>query len=280
MVPALSGCLSHIRIVPKTRPADIVISSSLEQLIKEVNTQYDAIQTMRATVQIVATTGGNLAGVEKDSYSFPGYIFIRKPEDLRVLLRLPVIGSNALDMVSVNCKWQMWIPPRNRALDGTCNSSETEKGLYSLRPAVIFDSMLVRGLSPNEIVSLTSDTRIVEVDSKKKDLVEEPDYDLEVLSPPQGQTAHTLRVIHISRTNLRPYQQDIYDAAGNIVTRAFYSDYHQYGTIWYPSKIIVKRPIDQLSLTITITKLDLNLPLDPDQFELTIPPTVTVEHMH
>ena len=282
MVPALSGCLSHIRIVPKTRPADIVISSSLSQLIKGINAQYDAIQTMNASVGIVATTGGGRIGEEKDSVSFSGFIFLRKPDSLRVILRVPLLGSQALDMVSVGCKWQLWIPPKSRAMDGTCNVEESkEKGLYSLRPAVLFDSLLVHGLSPNEFVSLTSDTRVVEVDSKKKDLVEEPDYDLEILVPAENQTLHTVRVIHISRINLRPFQQDVYDAAGNIVTRAFYSDYQKYGDIWYPSKIIMRRPIDQYSLTITITKLTLNQPMADDQFpQLTIPDTVHIEHMN
>jgi Outer membrane lipoprotein-sorting protein len=282
MVPALSGCMSHIRIVPKTRPADIVISSSLDQLIKGINAQYDAIQTMTASVGIVSTTGGGRIGEEKDSYSFSGFIFLRKPDALRVILRVPLLGSQALDMVSVGCKWQLWIPPKSRAMDGTCNVEESkEKGLYSLRPAVLFDSLLVHGLSPDEFVSLTSDTRVVEVDSKKKDLVEEPDYDLEILTPAENQTLHTVRVIHISRINLRPFQQDVYDAAGNIVTRAFYSEYQKYGDIWYPSKIIMRRPIDQYSLTITITKLTLNQPMADDQFDpITFPPTVTIQHMN
>ena len=93
MIPALSGCMSHIRIVPKTRPADIVMSTSLEQLIKQINTQYDAIQTMQASVGIVATTGGGLIGEEKISTSLSGYIFLRKPDSLRVILRVPVVGS-------------------------------------------------------------------------------------------------------------------------------------------------------------------------------------------
>jgi outer membrane lipoprotein-sorting protein len=281
MIPALSGCMSHIRIVPKTRPADIVMSTSLEQLIKQINTQYDAIQTMQANVGIVATTGGGLIGEEKDSLSFSGYIFLHKPDSLRIILRLPLVGSTGLDMVSVGCKWQLWVPPRKIAKEGTCNSGANEKGLYSLRPSVLFDSLLVRGLTPNEFVSLTSDTRVVELDRKKKDLVEEPDYDLEILTPAKNQTLHTARVIHISRIDLRPFQQDVYDADGNIVTRAFYSDYQKYGDIWFPSKIIMRRPIDQYSLTITITKLTLNQPMADDQFDpITFPPTVTIQHMN
>jgi outer membrane lipoprotein-sorting protein len=185
-----------------------------------------------------------------------------------------------MDMVSDGKTWKLWIPPRNRAMEGTSQVTKPSKnGLENLRPAVFFDSLLVRGPEPDEIVSLTSDIRLVADPKKKNDLVEEPDYDLQILSHPQGQTAHTHRVIHINRTNLLPYQQDIYDDSGDIVTRATYSNYQNYGDIPFPSKIVITRPIDQYSLTVTITKLTLNQKLDNDQFEMKIPDTVPIQKM-
>ena len=139
-------------------------------------------------------------------------------------------------------------------MEGTSEvTTPSKNGLENLRPAVFFDSLLVRGLQPNEIVSLTSDIRIVPNPKKKNELIEEPDYDLQILSQPEGQIEHTHRVIHISRTNLLPYQQDIYDATGKVATRAVYSDYHYYGNIPFPSKVVITRPMDQYSLTVTIT---------------------------
>ena len=132
----------------------------------------------------------------------------------------------------------------------------------------------VRGLAPDEIASLTTDVRIVQDPKKKKDLIEEPDYELQILSQPQGQTVHTHRVIHISRIDLEPFQQDIYDADGKVVTQAVYSNYRKYGNISFPSKIVITRPLDQYSLTVTITKPALNQPMDNDQFDLKIPDTV------
>ncbi len=281
MVPALTGCLSHTRIVPRTRLAEVVMSTSLDQLIRQVNTQFDAIQTMRATVEISATTGGSLQGKVTESPSFSGYIFLRKPEDLRVILLVPVLRNQAMDMVSDGKTWKLWIPPRNRAMEGTSEvTTPSKNGLENLRPAVFFDSLLVRGLEPNEIVSLTSDIRVLANPKKKNEMIEEPDYDLQILSQPQGQTAHTLRVIHISRTNLLPYQQDIYNADGKVATQAVYSNYQDFGDIRFPTKIVITRPIDQYSLTVTITKLTLNQKLDNDQFEMKIPDTVPIQKMN
>jgi outer membrane lipoprotein-sorting protein len=280
VAPALTGCLTHTRIVPKTRPADVVLNATLDQLLQQVNTRFDSIQTINASVEIAATTGGGLQGQVTEHPSFSGYIFLRKPEDLRVLLRVPFVGSVALDMVSDGKNWTLWVPPHHLAMTGTSEVTKPSKnGLENLRPAVFFDALLVRGLGANQIVSLTSDMRIVENPKNKKDLIEEPDYDLEILEQPRGQTAHTVRVIHISRTTLLPYQQDIYDPDGNIVTRAFYSNYQSFNNIPFPMKIEIKRPLDQYSLTVITTKLALNQTLDDDQFELKIPDTVPIKAM-
>lgn len=280
LVPALTGCLTHTRIVPRTHLAEMVIGTSLDQLVKQVNTQYDAIHTFKATVEIAATTGGSLQGHVTEYPSFSGYIFMRKPEDLRVILLVPVLRNQAMDMVSDGKSWKLWIPPRNRAMEGTSQVTEPSKnGFENLRPAVFFNSLFIRGMDPDEIASLTTDIRIVQDPKKKKDLIEEPDYELQILSQPQGQVAHTHRVIHISRTDLEPFQQDIYDADGKVVTQAVYSNYQKYGDISFPSKIVITRPLDQYSLTVTITKLTLNQPMDNDQFDMKIPDNVPIQHM-
>jgi len=278
LAPALTGCLTHIRTVPKTRPAEVVMSATLDQLLNHVDTRFNAIQSLNASVEIVASEGGARQGQVIEHPSFSGYIFLRKSEDLRVLLRVPVLGSQALDMVSDGKTWKLWIPPRHVAMAGTSEVTETPKhGLESLRPAVIFDSLLVRGLGPNQIIDLTQDSRILPDEKDKKQLVEEPDYELTILEPPQGNIAHTLRVIHIGRSTLLPYQQDIYDQNGHVVTQAFYSNYQYFGDIPFPMKIEIKRPQDQYGLTITINKLVVNQKLEDDQFELKFPEGVPIK---
>jgi outer membrane lipoprotein-sorting protein len=281
LAPALTGCLTHIRAVPKTRPAEVVISATLDQLLSQVETRFKAVQTINATVEIVASEGGARQGQVKEFPSFSGYIFLRKPEDLRVLMRVPFLGSVGLDMVSNGKTWKLWVPKRNLAMTGTSEAADSSQhGLESLRPKVIFDSLLVRGLSPDQVVDLTQDSRILPDPQDKKQLVEEPDYELTILEPPQGKIAHTLRVIHIGRSTLLPYQQDIYDPNGHVVTQAFYSNYQTFGDIQFPMKIEIKRPQDQYGLAITINKLTVNQKLDDDQFELKFPEGVPVKTMN
>lgn len=280
LLPVLTGCVTRTHAVRKATRAPIVMNATLEELIRRVNTHYDQIQTMSSTVEISATTGGSARGEVTESPSFSGYIFLRKPRDLQVLLKVPILGSVALDMVSDGQTFKLLIPSRNKAIVGTEQVSEPSKnGLENLRPAVFFDSLLVQGPAPDQIIVLTSDVRVIEPEDKKQDLIEEPDYDLEVLAQPVSNRAHVLRVIHIGRSNLQPYQQDIYDPTGRVATRAYYSNYQLFGTVLFPTKIIIKRPLDQYSLTVTITKLTFNEKLEDDQFDLKIPENIQIQHM-
>jgi outer membrane lipoprotein-sorting protein len=236
------------------------------------------MQTFSAGVEISATTGGGLQGKEVQTLSFAGYILMRKPEFLRVLLLVPVVRTQALDMVSDGKDFKLLIPPRKRAIVGSNTiTTPSKNGLENLRPDVFFDSMFIQGPEQDEIMSMTTDIRVIESGKKKKDLIEEPAYALQILKRPEGTQARTLRVIHINSTDLLPYQQDIYDKEGHVVTKAYYSSYQFYGNTPFPSKIIIERPRDHYSLTVMITKLTLNGKLDDDQFELKIPEGISIE---
>ncbi|MGA2896402.1 MAG: outer membrane lipoprotein-sorting protein [Acidobacteriaceae bacterium] len=275
MTPALTGCLVHTRSVLKTRLPDIVRNATLDQLLKQVDERNAAIQSMTLYVRMSTSTGGSLQGEVKESISFNGFIIVGKPEQINVILTLPIVGSQALNMVSDGKTFKMLIPPKNCAIVGSdVVTNSSQKGLYSLRPAVILDSLLIHGLEPDQIVTMTQDSRVIENPKKRKDLIQDPDYDIEFLSQPQGQTARTLHVVHIDRMNLLPWRQDIYNAEGKIETQAFYSNYQKFGDITFPTKIVIQRPLDELGLTITITKgTTFNQPLLEDQFKLDIPDT-------
>jgi outer membrane lipoprotein-sorting protein len=184
-------------------------------------------------------------------------------------------------MVTDGKTFKLLVPPRHRAMTGTNEVTHPSKnGLENLRPIVFFDSMFVQGPNPNQIISMTSDTRVIEMDKKKNDLIEEPAYAVQILEQPQGQTVRTLRVIHINSTDLLPYQQDIYDAGGNVATKTFYSNYQYFGDTPFPTTILIQRPQDHYSLTVTITKLTLNQKMDDDQFELKIPESYPIQTMN
>ncbi|MEO6804078.1 MAG: hypothetical protein ABI197_12630, partial [Granulicella sp.] len=117
--PLLTGCLAHTRIVPKTRIAPVVMGESLDQLVRQLDGRYNAIQTMHADIEISGISGGNLQGEIKESIALAGYLFIRKPADLRIYLKVPVVSSLALDMASDGKNFKLYIPSRHKAIVGS-----------------------------------------------------------------------------------------------------------------------------------------------------------------
>ena len=86
-------------------------------------------------------------------------------------------------------------------------------------------------------------------------------------------------MIHISRTDLLPYQLDEYDAQGTLVTRTLYGNYQTFEQIPYPTHIVIDRPIDGYQIDLTIQKLTFNRPLEDNQFELKIPAGTKIKHL-
>ena len=269
LMPVLTGCLSTTRSVMQTHPPSQVLSSSLDTLVKSTTQRYDAIHTLNAKVEVTTSTGGGKQGKVIEYASFSAYILLRKPDDLHFIGFLPVVGSKMLDMVTDGRTFTIVIPPKNRAVTGSNSiSTPSSNPLENLRPSVFTDSLLIRSAAPDELVSLTSDDRIYQPDPTRKYMLDEPEYDIGIYRTVANSTElKTQRVIHVGRATLLPYQQDIYDATGRLVTVAMYDDYKMFGQTAFPSRITIQRPLDQLSLTLTITQLAVNQDLEDDQFE-------------
>ena len=202
----LTGCFRTTQIVQRTQAPDMYKSTSVENLEKIVSTRDAAIQTLSASVLLTASTGGGKEGKVVTYTSFKGYIFVRKPSDLRVIMQLPVIGSRALDMVSNGNTFTLvhatgghgdvWIQGNNTV------TAPSKNGLENLRPPVFFDSLLVPGVTPDEFVALTDSTRILPPSSKHQPAIEEPDYDLAVMTKGSENMLHVKRLVHFSRVTL------------------------------------------------------------------------------
>jgi hypothetical protein len=276
VLPCLSGCLYHTHKVEKTTLAGPAMDASVAQLVNEVNDRYSAVNSLTATVDFQATTGGARQGKETDITPFHGYILLRKPAMLRVLALLPVVRTHAFDLASDGQTFKLVIPPRSRAIVGTNKVTKpSANALENLRPDIFLDSVLVKSIEPERLVYLTnrSETR-----RQGKKLVETPEYDLHIgEEDPQatdGLKVHVLkptRVIRFSRLTLLPIGQDIYDADGGVETHVEYGPYRQFGTAHMPSSIVIQRPREAYQITISVQKVVVNQPLGDEQFALKIP---------
>jgi hypothetical protein len=281
-LPAMNGCLVHTRKVARATMPTNVQSAPAEQLVDSVNRQYDAINSMSATVQFTASEGGSLKGSEKTYTSFTGYILLRKPESLRVIGLAPFVRTRLFDMASDGQTFKLWIPPKDEVIEGTnAMSKQSANAFENMRPYIFFDSLLIRKIGPDDWLSMTADND-TEVNPKTKKLEIRPEYLLNVMRQ-QEDNGHVLlaeRVIQFSRLDLRPVEEDIYDKDGQIQTQALYGPLQKFGNQMFPGTITIRRPLEQYQIVITVEKLNVNLPLNDEQFELTgVPDTVKVKKL-
>jgi hypothetical protein len=283
VLPWLSGCLYHTHKVEKTTLAGPAMDATVAQLVNGVNDRYAAINSLTATVDFQATTGGARQGKQTDITPFHGYILLRKPAMLHVIALLPVVRTHAFELTSDGQTFKLVIPPRSRAIVGANRVTKpSANALENLRPDIFLDSVLVKSIEPERLVYLTntSQTR-----RQGKKLVETPEYDLHIgEEDPQatdGLKVHVLkptRVIRFSRLTLLPIGQDIYDADGGVETHVEYGPYRQFGTAHMPSSIVIQRPREAYQITISVQKVDhVNQPLGDEQFALKIPSDYKVQ---
>jgi outer membrane lipoprotein-sorting protein len=265
LLPMLNGCLVHTRVVKQAKVPSVVMTATADQLVQSINQQCQAIHSFSASVEFGATVGGPRKGKEKTYTSFSGYILLRRPESLRVIGLLPVVRTRAFDMATDGDTFKLLIPHNNKVIEGSNSvTRESPNALENFRPNVFSDSLLINCIGSNDLVTLTSETKNM-VDPKSKELLEQPDYDLTVVRRKENsQELIPERVIHFSRIDLHPYQEDIYDAKGPVK---------------FPGTITIKRPLEELQIVITFQKLSTNLTLTDDQFEVKIPSGMTVQQL-
>ena len=276
----LAGCQT-IRQVNKTVVAPHLMDATLDQLLASIDSRYSAIQSFTAKTDILASTGGAHTGEVKEFPALTSYIILRKPSDLRLLMQKPFVGSRAIDMVSDGKNFRLVLSLlKTSAYEGldAPSTKPGKAGLDSLRPNIIRDALLIAPRQPDEFITEAENSRLLTPAKGKQNAVEEPDYDISFLRAKANQVLEIIRVVHISRSTLLPYQQDLYQN-GHIVTTVSYENYQKFGEIDFPMTININRPIDEYALKITVNKLTLNQKIDDEQFVVTFPEGVTVQKM-
>jgi outer membrane lipoprotein-sorting protein len=263
----LSGCLWRTRKLPIPRQPQSIMTVPPDQMVTQINDRWEKLHTLQATVEIQASLENADKGTARDYTSFPGFIVLRKPGMLRVLGLVPVIRSTMFDMATDGKSFQLYIPSKSKVIKGSNTvKKKSQNKLENMRPDFFYDAMVVRGLESDDNYSVTADSETVE-DVAKKHLLVTPEYVVNITrSKPNSHEQTPVRVITLSRVDLLPYQQDLYDAEGNLATHVTYSNYQDFGFGPYPGTITIKRPLEDVQLVLTVEKVTQNQTVDETQF--------------
>ncbi len=269
---ASAGCLFRSHTVPSEVSSVPLQSATQMQLVDKLNAISGAIHTVNAAVDISTTVGGAKKGKVTEYSEITGYILAEKPSMLRMIGQFPIVKNRAFDMVSNAQGFELWIPTKNRFIIGPNQVTKPSPNpLENLRPQIILEALLFRGLQPDEIAVLEARVREVpEPDSKRR--VTRPNYVLDVIHQDQSSGQwHLARKIYFDRADLLPYRQILFNDEGEVATDAHYSNFKDFQNIPFPTYILIHRPQEEYTIGLKFTKVTLNAPLKPDQFQLPVP---------
>ena len=278
----LSGCFIFFttRHLPVPKAPSVVQTASPDELVALLNHRWNELHSLDATVEIQASVLKTQEGVARDYTTFRSIILMRKPAMLRVFARVPVLGTRMFDLVSDGKRFTLWIPSKNKAIEGAnALHKKSASQVENLRPDFFFDAMVVKGLEPDELYSVTADSDTI-MDAKKKHLILIPEYVLSVMRrKPDSNELTPVRVITFHRDDMLPYEQDLYDTQGNLETHVSYANYHDFGSGPYPTTITIKRPMEDYQAVLTVEKVTENMALNDDQFEMPIPQGTQIQSL-
>jgi outer membrane lipoprotein-sorting protein len=264
LVANSSSCLVRRRNITRKggQPTQTLLTTDKESLIKEIAQHYAAIQSFNATVDMVPALGTVNKGKVTEYKDVRAYILYRKPADIRLIGLYPVVRNKAFDMVSNGAQFRLYLPAKNRFIEGAnqIEMPSTNK-LENLRPQHFLDALLVRPIDPAREQTVLEN--LTDEDNAA--------YILSVIThTPDGEPILD-RQLWFERLKLQLVRQLIFDASGDILTDARYSDWHFYDNVPFPKVIDINRPKDEYGVVITIVKMDVNTSLTDEQFTLSQP---------
>jgi len=271
---SLAGCLRTSHPVQIRMSTATLKEATLEELVDAINANAERLNSFKATVDIDTSVLERKKGELKDYPQVRGYVLLRKPEMLRMVLLVPVVRNTMFDMVSNGQTFELSVPSQNKFVVGSSKKvgKPSEKPLENLRPQHIFEALQVQAVdrAAGEIAVLDNGMEIVKDPKTHKD-VQQSDYEVLVIAK-DSFGAYLSRKIIFSRTDLLPHEQFIYDRKNRLITRARYENFTAHNGIMFPEIISIERPIEDYSITMSVVNLKVNEPLTDEQFVLAQPP--------
>ena len=263
-VLVLTSCLARRRVITrnKSAPAQALLTADKHDLLKLIEKQYQAIDTLNATVDMVPAVGSAIKGKITEYKDVLGYVLFKKPDEMRLIGLYPVVRNKAFDMVSRGADFRLFVPSKNQFIVGRNEPFDvpSPNKLENMRPSVFLDALLVRPPEPHQ--------RTAAVDFTDEDNAA---YILHILDTGPDAELYVVRDVWFDRLSLRIARQMIFDLKGEILSDARYSEWKAYDGVPFPKVIDINRPKDGFGVVLTLLKADINKPISDDKFALEQP---------
>jgi hypothetical protein len=238
-----------------------IITASRDELVARIARIYEAIQSFQMTVNMTPSIGSVYKGEINEIPDCRAFVFFRKSADIRIQAQIPVVRTQAFDMVSNGTDFKFFLNNKNIFFEGANDAPATSKNQYeNLRPEAFLNSMLIRPPSKEESPVLTD---LTDSDNAL--------YVLHfILKLPDGQLRAS-RDVWFDRLDLAIVRQMAFNENGDIKSDTRYNKWQLYNGVSFPAHMDITRPIEAWGVVMDVDKMQMNVPLTDEQFALARP---------
>ncbi len=254
------------KIPPAERP--VAKDASREELLEEYNAMAGSVKSLNSTVELKTTAGSKYSGLIQEYHEVKAFLLAARPAEVRMVGQAPVIGKTIFDMASDGKEFHVWLPTKNKFLTGeVALERNSEKPLENLRPQHLLDAFLWPEVRKEET------TLLEEFNDENARY-----YVLTVLRG--GRQTEIYRKIWFDRADLSIVRLQAYGTKGTLLSDVRYSNWVPLtdpgpsagGPESFPRSIRIDRPHDDYKLDLQVTKVEFNVNLAADRFQLAQPP--------
>lgn len=245
-----AGCFVRRRAIqaPAARQMGPVLTASKDELIQRLHALFDPIRSFEMRAELSPSVLNPAKGTATDYATVSAYILFRRPDDIRVLGKDPVLGSTIFDMVSTGNQFRVSIPPKKLFIIGDNNAPPASGNkLENLRPSALLNSLTIT--PPDPVMDVT----LLENDDERAL------YILLIIRRDQ-QKFELDREVYFDGRTLGITRQKTFDPTGKVLSDARYADWKPYDGTSYPTMIDIQRPQDNYEVQLSVTSLELNSP--------------------
>jgi outer membrane lipoprotein-sorting protein len=265
-----SGCVK--RTIKMKVPNKILHAktATLDELLNLIRS-YNKIETLSSSLEVTYFSGKKESGVIQEIRKQPGYILLKRPNSVRLVVQNFVTKTRELDLLSVGDNLSIWIRRgnklylgKNSAKELTVKEEPNSPGFtVPIRGGHIFEALFPQSFRINAPKIRHSMIEESGQDAKY--------YILGFYTESGGPRIYTNRRIWIERSSLTIARQQIYLDEGQITSDITYSDEVLIDGFYLPLKIHIDRPLDGYALDMEFKSWRINPELADNAFVLTPP---------
>jgi outer membrane lipoprotein-sorting protein len=269
------GCVANNGVTKKQNVAlqarAAARDATREELLDKYNAFASSVKSLNATVELKTTAGSKYSGLIQEYHQVKAFLLAARPANVRMVGQAPVIGKTVFDMASDGKEFHVWLPTKNKFLAGeVALERSSDKPLENLRPQHLLDALLWTEIRKEETVLLE------EFNDESSRY-----YVLTVLRG--GYRTEIFRKIWFDRADLNVVRLQSYGSKGILLSDVRFSDWQPLTDVpagtpaatsapqTFARSLRIDRPHDDYRLDLQVTKIEFNVDLGADRFQMTQP---------